>query len=155
MKRQSTVFPVLALSVVTLCGQEPRLTTINYPGAVNTAAWGINAYRDVVGTYTAADSSGHGFLYSGGKLTAIDYPGGALTGVYGINNRGEIAGLYATTATGPHHGFVLMRDGKYTPIEFPGASATEAAAINDKGEVAGLYTLADNSTHGFLYTGGQ
>jgi probable HAF family extracellular repeat protein len=155
MKRQSTVFPIFALSVVTLCAQEPRLTTIDYPGAAGTAAWGINAYRDVVGTYSAADSSGHGFLYSGGKLTAIDYPGAALTGVYGINNRGEIAGLYATTATGPHHGFVLTRAGKYTSIEFPGASATEAAAINDKGEVAGLYTLPDNSTHGFVYTGGQ
>jgi len=155
MKRILTVFPIFVLSVVTLCGQEPRLTTIDYPGSTGTAAWGINAYRDVVGTYSAADSSGHGFLYSGGKLTAIDYPGAALTGVYGINNRGEIAGLYATTATGPHHGFVLTRDGKYTPVDYPGASATEAAAINDKGEIAGLYTLSDNSTHGFVYAGGQ
>jgi len=112
MRRQSPILLVFALRVAGLWGQDPRLTTIDYPGAVNTAAWGVNAYRDVVGTYTAADSSGHGFLYSGGKLTAVDYPEAALTGIYGINNRGEIAGLYAMTATGAHHGFVLTRDGR-------------------------------------------
>lgn len=135
--------------------QGPVLTTLDFPGGSQTAAWGINIYGDVVGTYNSADGSGHGFLWSGQRFSSIDFPGAALTGVYGINDYGDIVGLYASTANGPHHGFVLARDGKFTPLDDPGAASTEGAGINNNGDIAGLYTLADTSTHGFLFSGGH
>lgn len=42
-------------------------TTLDFPGASQTRAFGINARGDVVGTYIAADKTTHGFLASQGR----------------------------------------------------------------------------------------
>jgi uncharacterized membrane protein len=42
-------------------------TTLDFPGAFQTRAFGINARGDVVGTYIAADKTTHGFLASQGR----------------------------------------------------------------------------------------
>jgi len=42
-------------------------TTLDFPGASQTRAFGINARGDVVGTYIAADNTTHGFLASQGR----------------------------------------------------------------------------------------
>jgi hypothetical protein len=85
MRRQRTRY-LLALSfalgaISNVQGQEPVLTTLDFPGATQTQAWGINSYRDVAGIYTASDASGHGFLWSGSRFSSIDFPGAGLTGV--------------------------------------------------------------------------
>jgi probable HAF family extracellular repeat protein len=157
MKRQSFCLFVISFAVGAASharGQQPNLTTLDFPAATSTQGWGINIYRDIVGVYTAADSTGHGFIWTAGRFASIDYPGAALTGSYGINDRGDVVGLYATTPTGSHHGFLMTRDGKFTALDFPGAASTEGAGINNRGEITGLYTLADGSTHGFLLNAG-
>jgi probable HAF family extracellular repeat protein len=152
-QRRLLYFLGLSFTLSTLskvAAQDSTLTTIDFPGATQTQAWGVNAYRDVVGIYTAADTSGHAFLFSAGQFTKVDYPDAALSGVYGINDHGEIVGLYASTPTGPHHGYLIGKDRRFVPIDYPGAASTEAAGINNQGDITGLYTLADGSTHGFL-----
>src|SRR5438552_3147683 len=66
-------------------------TAIDYPGAASTQAWGINNRGDIVGYYTLADKSTHGFLLaSDGNFTSIDFPGAAYTSPNGIGPRGDI-----------------------------------------------------------------
>ena len=143
-------FSLVASSNVLADG--PTLTTIDFPGAASTQAWGINRRGDIVGLYVSVDNAQHGFLLSGDKFTAIDFPGASLTNVFGINPQGDIVGTYAT-ATNPTvtHGFVLS-GGRFTTIDFPDATYTGPAGITSRGDVQGLYTLA-GVNHGFLLKG--
>jgi len=137
-------------TVSNLLGQTPAFTTIDFPGATSTQAWGINPHGDIVGLYTLADNSNHGFLLRGGQFTSIDYPGATSTGAFGINAKGDIAGDY--TVNGVLHAFVLS-NGHFTNIEFPGAVTTDPGGINSRGEVAGIYSGADKVNHAFLLSG--
>src|SRR5437667_12799120 len=89
----------------------PSFTTIEFPGATLTNAFGINSRGDIVGNYLNADKSDHGFLLSGGQYSTIDFPGAASTEAVAINTRGDIGGLY--NLAGGSHGFV-WREGKFT-----------------------------------------
>jgi hypothetical protein len=57
-------------------------TTIDFPGASLTLAYGINDADQIVGQYVD-ESGGHGFLYNNGSFVTIDYPGASSTGVWG------------------------------------------------------------------------
>ena len=48
-------------------------SSIDYPGARITEAWGINDSGSIVGLYINATGE-HGFLYQAGMFTSIDYP---------------------------------------------------------------------------------
>src|SRR5260370_4555226 len=107
MRRQWRLY-LLALSFLlgvtsNVLADGPTFTTIDYPGATPTLAWGINTRGDIVGFYTLPDTSSHGFLWSGNNLTPIDFPGAALTLLWGINTSGDIVGEYASTLTDAHH----------------------------------------------------
>ena len=141
--------------ITTVWAQTPHFTTLDYPGAVSTQAWGINPSGDIIGYYVDAAKASHGFLLSGGKYTSIDYPGAALTLVNGISPGGDLVGEFAANATDPHRGFVMSKDGKFTAIDFPGANASSAIGINGRGEITGFYSLADNVNHCFLLSGGR
>ncbi len=78
--------------------------TINYPGSSFTFAGGANAEGNIVGIYTDASGSGHGFLFNG-AYTSFDYPGASFTEATGINPGGVIVGLY-TDSAGAVHGFM-------------------------------------------------
>ena len=109
-----------------------NFTTIDFPGAKATQAWGISPRGVIVGFYVAPDSSNHGFLLSGNQYNGVDYPGAALTLVNGIGSQDDIAGEYALTSTGPHHGFLLSK-GKFTTIDYPGATTTSAIGTDGAG----------------------
>jgi hypothetical protein len=68
------------------------------PGGVarQTSAKGINARRDIVGSYNDAANVQHGFLRHDGTFTTIDFPlpGVRATSANGINPQGEIVGQY-------------------------------------------------------------
>lgn len=130
----------------------PAFTTIDYPGAASTQAWGISPRGDIVGFYVSADKLSHGFLRSGDHFTAIDFPGAAVTLANGINPRGDIVGEYGLTSTAPHRGF-LLSNGVFTSLDFPNATFTSATGINGRGEIVGYYTLADNVNHSFVKRG--
>src|SRR5271157_1619916 len=80
------------------------LTQLDFPGAGDTEAWGINESGTVVGLFDVYDSSGnfiatHGFTWDGGKFTQVDYPGSGDTIVAGINARGDFVGEWDSGPT--------------------------------------------------------
>lgn len=66
----------------------PAFVTIDFPGTTATSVWGINAQGDIVGLYSLADKSAHGFLLSGGRYNPLDYPGASATNTWGMNSKG-------------------------------------------------------------------
>ena len=129
-------------------------TTLDYPNATSTQAWGLNPRGDIIGFYLAADNNDHGFLYNGGHYTAINYPGAAVTLVNGVNCQDNMVGEFGVTAASLHRGFQLSAEGVFTPIDFPGAVYTSAIGINARGDMAGIYNFSDNVSHGFLLAAG-
>ena len=156
MRRQWTHYLLvlgLGLSAaVQTFAQDPAFTPIDYPGATGTQAWGTNPHGDIVGLYTLADKSTHGFLLRNGAYISIDFPGAAVTFGNGMNPQGDVLGEYGLTLTAAHHGF-LLSGGHYTTLDFPGAASTSPTGINSRGEIAGLYTTADSATHAFVLIG--
>jgi probable HAF family extracellular repeat protein len=119
MKRQIRLY-LLALGILgarfTVLADGPAITSIDYPGATSTQAWGINNRGDIVGFYTLADQRTHGFLLtSDGNFSSVDFPGAASTSAVAINSYGDIVGSYAIA--GVTHGFVLS-GGKFKTIDF-------------------------------------
>jgi probable HAF family extracellular repeat protein len=123
-------------------------TSINYPDASQTVAFGINNSGSIVGYYRDAIGHTHGFLYEGGTFSSIDFPGASETYAVGINNSGDLVGWYALTIHGPGRGF-LYSGGSFITLDAPGASQTIANGINDSGNIAGYYYDA-TGPHGFL-----
>lgn len=97
--------------------KDGEFTKIDFPGAVATKAFGINARGDIVGTYCPAEPPGcslratyaRGFLLREGEFTMIDVPGVLGTDLSGINARGDIVG-YAQVDPSHAVGFLLTED---------------------------------------------
>ncbi|MAE64774.1 MAG: hypothetical protein CMJ18_10950, partial [Phycisphaeraceae bacterium] len=53
------------------------ITTIDFPGGVDTFAGGINDFEEIVGQYRDGGGAYHGFYYSGpgGTFSTLDVPG--------------------------------------------------------------------------------
>ena len=134
--------------------ENSAFTTIDFPGASATQAWGINPRGDIVGFYTLPDKSSHGFLFDGDRYTTVDFPDSTVTLVNGINPRGDIVGEYGVTLTTPHHGFFMTREGSFRAIEPPGALSSTAIGVTPGGDILGSYTSMDNVSHSFLLSGG-
>lgn len=137
----------------------PAYSSLDFPGATFTAASGINAEGEVVGTYVDAAGKAHGFLLQGWRWTSIDYPGALSTSLRGINERGDIVGTHTDTAGlpgGGSNGFLLQR-GVFTDINYPGHLNTIPVRVTDEGQVVGCYHDADTmgSMHGFIFSDGQ
>ena len=87
-------------------------TAFDVPNAVFTIGEGINNDGTIVGVYTLADGTLHGFvLKKGGAFTTVDVPdlnGNAQqTEINSINANGEIVGFYVDSKeNGTHHGFL-------------------------------------------------
>jgi hypothetical protein len=141
-------------------------TTINYPGAIDTAAWGINDISSggfingpglvgqIVGTYTDTNAAYHGFLLDAQNgWTSIDYPGATSTMASGVNNSSQIVGSW-TDSIGHGHGFLLGGScPNFCSFDFPGGMNTSAGGTNDAGQIAGSYYDSSGALHGFLYYG--
>jgi uncharacterized membrane protein len=137
-------------------GASPTFTSLDYPGAVFTAADDINASGQIAGWYVDASGTTHGFVLDG-NYTSIDFPGAAYTSVLGINANGDIVGRYAFKDIGADkgvHGF-LLRNGIFTSIDFPGAAETRPIGINSAGDIVGIYSdQQQGKHHGFLLRSG-
>ena len=115
-----------------------KYTTIDFPGALDSALRDINSRGDITGEYDNDGLVSHGFLLDGGKFTTVDFPGAANTYYLTINDSEEMAGTYDTAGTGgTSHGFVFQR-GRFTTIDFPGSVATFVTGINNQGDVVGI-----------------
>ncbi len=138
------------------------ITTIDYPGAGSTAAYGINDSGVIVGGFCVQGVAGcpidltlgssHAFMDDNGVFTQLDFPGAELTTAFGINNAGAIVGIYTTTAV--EHSFIYQ-NGVYADLNYPGANWTIAQGINNAGVVVGYYQDTLDRVFGFMYYKGQ
>jgi uncharacterized membrane protein len=128
-----------------------KFAAINFPGATETSANGINNSGVIVGSYVLAGHT-HGFKLSNGHFTTINIKGAQITTVSSINSNGDMAGTFVTNDL-KSHGFLIHR-GIVTVLNFPGAlngSGTVANGINSSLTVVG--TVDD--TFGFLWSAGK
>jgi probable HAF family extracellular repeat protein len=137
------------------------LTQLDFPGASDTQAFGINEFGTVVGTFDYYDQYGnfiaeHGFVWRNGSFSQLDYPGSGDSSVIGINDFGAMVGVWDSgpTSTG-ENGFVRTVMGKFINYDVPisGAEDSQPDDINDLGVFVGLDVDADGLYHGFLQAG--
>jgi hypothetical protein len=69
-------------------------SSIDYPGASTTEAWGINARGDIIGRYTRAGITGVRGLLCHGNYTDISIPNHLITLPTKIGASGEIVGCF-------------------------------------------------------------
>src|SRR5262245_43031614 len=94
---------LLALSfalgaISNVLADDRTFTTIDFPGATQTDAHGINPRGDIVGGYANAGENTnlpggalpHLFLLSGGQFSNMDFPGATYTNASRNNARGDI-----------------------------------------------------------------
>ncbi|MBI4528708.1 MAG: hypothetical protein HY695_33340 [Deltaproteobacteria bacterium] len=136
---------VLVLAVFAVNGRvalavDYEFTSIDFPGALSTAAFGINNLGDIVGGRdTTPSGGGSGFLLSGGTFTSIDFPPGSFSGgAHDINDAGEIVGEYRACCGADGRGF-LVSEGSFSTFDVPGAVGTMPWGINNAGQIAGAY----------------
>lgn len=135
------------------------LTQLDFPGAGDTEAWGINNSGTVVGFFDDYDPQGnpiatHGFTWDGSNFTQVDYPGSADTIVGGIDARGDLVGGW-DNGNNPLHGFIRTKQGEFISFDVPiaGATLTQPNDINAHGEIVGLYIDASGQERGFVQQG--
>ncbi len=165
MKNRVALFVIaltLGLSPAKLAlAQSRTYTTIDFPGAVETGAAGINNLGQIVGGYALPDGSRHGFLYSGGTFTTVDDPlDTASSEALGINNLGQIVGAFNLNSPEGGHVFegvhaYVGNGGVFTTLDYPasGVDHTTANKINNSGNIVGVYRM-NGPGNGFLNVGG-
>lgn len=155
------------------------ITILNFPGAANTLAYGINDLGDVVGQYAnspATDLTGlgrfHGFIWRNGVYTTIDadFPDAIHTTLLGINNAGQVIGTYLHRREGSsdindydREVAFLYDNGNFTLLEFPGAqlpflccgATTFPMDINNLGQIIGSTYNSDGKPQFFLMDDGE
>ena len=144
----------LALAVVPATAGERSFvfSSIDFPGATFTQAFGISAGGEVVGVYRDATGKQHGFLRSGKTFTSIDFPGAAATDVRGISPGGDLVGTYRQDGEPGlnFHGYLLTRHGEFFHVDFPGHISTIVQRILADGTILGCYH--DTDIMGTMYS---
>jgi probable HAF family extracellular repeat protein len=136
------------------------LTTLDFPGASETFAIGINESGTVVGFWDLLDADGneiaeHGFTWKNGAFTEVNFPGAADTFLASINARGDLVGgwdpgLFSNVA----HGLACSKKQCFSfDVPFPGSTLTQAFDISAPGKIVGGYNDPDNVSHAFLAVG--
>ncbi len=136
------------------------VTTLDFPGASDTYAFGINESGTIVGQWDLLDAGGnpivyHGFLWKNGAFSEVNFPGAADTFPYGINIRGDFVGSWDSGLTSPiTHGFVYT-NGEFVSFDVPvpGATLTQPNDINAQGQIVGEWFDSNGGVHGFLLVG--
>ena len=116
-----------------------------------TWAFGIDG-MNIVGYYSDASGTSHGFLYNGLTYTTIDYPANGhtvLNGIDGVN----IVGSYKPDNYGSSHGFIY-NGSTFTLLDVPGFESTQAMGIDGNNIVGYSYDDYNSGIRqGFLYDG--
>jgi uncharacterized membrane protein len=145
MKTSKLTFAALLLiACVPLALAQGTYTQIDYPGAVDTEALGINTAGDIVGGYVDGSYNHHGFLLSGGVYTTIDDPAVPGSTAYGINDFDRVVG------TNSYSSYLYdAGTGAFTSLQFPDSQAlVGAVGINNAGVVVGAI-VTSGTTLGF------
>ena len=130
------------------------LTQLDYPGAADTFAYGINNQGTVVGFYDTDPNSAdtHGFIWSSGVFTPFDVPGAIVTIILTVNDRGDMGGVWWNDTE--LHMF-LVSNGHISSFDVPVAWVTvdEIRGMNDQGQLVGFYEDSNGVDHGYVWTG--
>lgn len=141
-----------------LLSKKGVLTTLDFPGAASTTAWGINESGTVVGyfdVYSQGVLVEHGFTWNNGKFSQVDFPGSGDTGLDGINARGDFVGSWDTGPTATvGHGLIFSM-GRFSSFDVPvsGATLTQLNDISANEQIIGIYVDAGGNEHGFRQVG--
>jgi probable HAF family extracellular repeat protein len=134
------------------------LTTLDFPGASQTQALGINESGTVVGFWDLLDADGfeiaeHGFTWKNGAFTEVNFPGAADTFLAGINARGDLVGGWDPgLSSNVGHGLACSKKQCFSfDVPFPGSTLTNAFDISASGKIVGEYD--DPVAHAFLAVG--
>ena len=143
MKRETVFVLVLVALAASVYAQQFKFTSIDFPGAIVTAARGINNHGDIAGSYRIPGSPRQAMLLKKGKFIPLapPAPDASFSEATSINDRGDVTGQWGD-ANGFFHGF-LLSDGVLTILDVPGATDTFALGVNDSGLVAGYWDLLD------------
>ena len=119
--------------------------TLDYPGAPQTVAAGINDSGAIVGSYCLScnTEARHGFIYFKGGWATLDYPKAAYTSLNGISNDGVIIGRSNSTKQGTAF---LYENGVFKVISVPDAFSTSADGISADGLITGKTNLDNTAT---------
>jgi hypothetical protein len=126
---------------------------LKVPNSVSTAVMGVNDLGDLVGFYTKADGTKHGFIwYHQNVVKTIDYPGTSfITVPMGINKAGTVVGgLWSESETGTFaQGGWVWVNGKFSNMNpfTPNAAAPSNWSVNgiaNSGVITGQLFQADN-----------
>jgi hypothetical protein len=127
-------------------------TSLDYPGAVTTGAYGVNDQGHVVGLHqTASDATlgiARGFVFDGASYQEVTVAGCDQAMAFGINNADEVVGV-CQTANGVHGFLKSLSTGEEAIYNAPGATGTRLHAINIDGFMAGG-THEGSRSHGVL-----
>ena len=141
-RKAGCILAAFLIAFVPLALAQGAYTQIDVPGAIQTAAYGLDTAGDISGYYVDSGNQAHGFLFSGGIYTTIDYPGAGNTILNGINDSNQIVGF----TYDPVIGFIYnIQTQVFSSVSCPHATATYPYAINGAGTVVGTFTHGDNS----------
>jgi hypothetical protein len=135
-------------------------TQISPPSAVTNPFNGINTEvtavsgNDVVGTYTDASATGHGFLYDGSTYTAVDDPTAVAGSTVPVGVSGDfVAGYFDSPDSVTSHGFLYdIASHMYTTLDDPLAAVGTTSVAGISGDyVVGEYQDGTGGLHGFVY----
>ena len=152
----AAVISMLALAIAPARAEERSFvfSSIDFPSATFTQAYGINAGGEVVGVYRDATGKQHGFHWNGETFTSIDFPGAEATDARGISPGGDIVGRYRNAGEPGinFHGYLLTKHGEFIHVDFPGHINTTAQRILADGTIIGVYHDNDfgDSMHGMV-----
>jgi len=128
-------------------------TTLNYPGAYKTRAYGVDVSRGKVAGFYQDTAGAHAYIYDMSRSpsdpaawTSLDYPGSNWTFAYGIDGD-NIVGRYVI-GNEKEIGFVYNQaTGTWTQIDY---SNTRTYVCDIEGQIlVGLYEDETGKVHGF------
>jgi len=135
------------------------LTILDFPGASETWATGLNDSGTVTGWWNLYDSYGniniqHGFIWKDGTFTDVTFPGAEVAAANGINNRGDFVGSWSLSIDAPTGSGFVSSKGKFTSFDVPVVPVvfTQPDDINDRGNIVGQYPYYLGA-HSFLKVG--
>lgn len=133
------------------------VTQIDFPGAIDTQAFGVNDLQTVIGLYVDAQGNSRAFEGRDGKYRNVDLPGGlsTLTIPLSINDLQQIAGEYALDPLTNGFGYVQTPDGRFELTTAPGSAPQQTffISINNRDQILGGFADASGVQHNFLKTG--
>ena len=135
-----------------LLGASGSLTTLKYPGAAATQAFGLNDSDEVVGVYSdgaGTNTTMHGFTWTpkGGFASVDDPHGVGTTTINGVNDAGDVVGFYAD-ANGNTDGFSATPLTSKITVNFGLTPMPQGQLVISAGKVSlGEYGFTPGSSH--------